>query len=73
MLLGAALLELDLAALAAGCMMPGEFEVWVMLCFNQMAAYADSSCNPVGLHPHACRCCRAPPSFPPFVLSLLLL
>jgi hypothetical protein len=26
-LLGAALLELDLAALAAGCMMPGEFEV----------------------------------------------
>lgn len=26
-LMGAALLELDLAALAAGCMMPGEFEV----------------------------------------------
>jgi hypothetical protein len=26
-LLGAALLELDLAALAAGCMMPGECEV----------------------------------------------
>lgn len=26
-LLGASLLELDLAALAAGCMMPGEFEV----------------------------------------------
>jgi hypothetical protein len=27
LLLGAALLELGLAALAAGCMMPGEFEV----------------------------------------------
>lgn len=26
-LMGSALLELDLAALAAGCMMPGEFEV----------------------------------------------
>jgi ATP-dependent Clp protease ATP-binding subunit ClpB len=26
-LLGASLLELDIAALAAGCMMPGEFEV----------------------------------------------
>jgi len=26
-LFGSALLELDLAALAAGCMMPGEFEV----------------------------------------------
>jgi hypothetical protein len=32
MLLGAALLELDLAALAAGCMMPGEFEVGVLHC-----------------------------------------
>lgn len=28
-LLGSQLLELDLAALAAGCMMPGEFEVGV--------------------------------------------
>jgi ATP-dependent Clp protease ATP-binding subunit ClpA len=31
-LLGAALLELDLAALAAGCMMPGEFEVRTSFC-----------------------------------------
>jgi hypothetical protein len=44
-LLGAALLELDLAALAAGCMMPGEFEVcslgfssscFISLCFSSL-------------------------------------
>jgi hypothetical protein len=32
MLLGAALLELDLAALAAGCMMPGEFRGGQLAC-----------------------------------------
>jgi ATP-dependent Clp protease ATP-binding subunit ClpA len=40
-LFGSALLELDLAALAAGCMMPGEFEVGPSVCqsmTHQLAA-----------------------------------
>jgi hypothetical protein len=51
-LLGAALLELDLAALAAGCMMPGEFEVQGLLCFQSNGSLCrqlmHSSCKPVG-------------------------